>query len=296
MVILRRFEDGMAIPEKLDLLNTPPLSVVVGWLKPDDTFGAVEFNESWTTTKQRIDEMLGKIIKENFRIEKHSSYIDKNNVKTCTIHSKNLALNFKQWFGSNVYNKQLPEWVDELNKSQLTSLLDGYYHGDGYQRKNTQQATTASLKLISQLIRYNANLGRTVSLSNKGLNNYSMEYTFDNFKNKKIKHIGNYITYPIKNIHISKPKRGEERVYDLSVEDDHSFVVGNYNVHNCYRIGQENNVSVYYQLFRGTISLAMWYSLMKKQKNIDEILNKNDEHSERLSRLMGDLEENGLEL
>jgi len=290
------------LPKRILLTND--LLYAFGFFIADGWTSTKEGKSSTVNVCQKVNnpkmcdasEYIIKIIKENFRIEKHSSYIDKNNVKTCTIHSKNLALNFKQWFGSNVYNKQLPEWVDELNKSQLTSLLDGYYHGDGYQRKNTQQATTASLKLISQLIRYNANLGRTVSLSNKGLNNYSMEYTFDNFKNKKIKHIGNYITYPIKNIHISKPKRGEERVYDLSVEDDHSFVVGNYNVHNCYRIGQENNVSVYYQLFRGTISLAMWYSLMKKQKNIDEILNKNDEHSERLSRLMGDLEENGLEL
>lgn len=64
----------------------------------------------------------------------------------------------------------------------------------------------------------------------------------------------------------------------------------------CYRIGQKNNVSVYYQLFMGTISLAMWYSLMKKQKNIDEILNGSDDHSERLRHLMNDLEENGLEL
>jgi hypothetical protein len=64
----------------------------------------------------------------------------------------------------------------------------------------------------------------------------------------------------------------------------------------CYRIGQKNNVSVYYQLFIGTISLAMWYSLMRKQKNIDEILNRGDENSERLKLLMQDLEENGLEL
>ena len=63
-----------------------------------------------------------------------------------------------------------------------------------------------------------------------------------------------------------------------------------------YRIGQKNNVSVYYQLFRGTISLAMWYSLMSKQKNIDEILNAGDKHSERLTNLMNELEENGLEL
>lgn len=63
-----------------------------------------------------------------------------------------------------------------------------------------------------------------------------------------------------------------------------------------YRIGQKNNVSVYYQLFRGTISLMMWYSVMSKQKNIDEILTKGDKHSERMANLLGELKENDLKL
>ena len=63
-----------------------------------------------------------------------------------------------------------------------------------------------------------------------------------------------------------------------------------------YRIGQKNNVSVYYQLFKNTISFVMWYSLMHKQKNIDKILNRGNKDSARLSKLMSDLEENGLEL
>jgi SWI/SNF-related matrix-associated actin-dependent regulator 1 of chromatin subfamily A len=81
-----------------------------------------------------------------------------------------------------------------------------------------------------------------------------------------------YIIYPIKSLHISKPQRGKERVYDLSVEDDHSFVVGNYNVHNCYRIGQKNDVTVYYQLFEDTISNRMWETLSRKKQIISTII------------------------
>ena len=64
----------------------------------------------------------------------------------------------------------------------------------------------------------------------------------------------------------------------------------------CYRIGQTNNVSVYYQLFTGTVSLVMWYTLMRKQEVINKIIGKNDDHGIRLKMLMDDLEENGLEL
>ena len=268
----------VGLPNKIELTNDLLYAfgffIADGWTVLSDSKSAtVNICQKITNSKMYdAAEYIINIIKSSFGIEKHSDYIDKNNVKTCTIHSKNLTLNFKNWFGSDVYSKQLPEWVDELNNEQLTSLLDGYYHGDGYQRGKTQQATTASLKLVSQLIRYNANLGRTVSLTNKGINNYSIEYSFGDIANKKIKYIDGYIVYPIKNITISRPKRGEERVYDLSVEGDHSFIVGNYNVHNCYRIGQMSNVNVYYQLFRNSISIKMWDMLANKKTIINQII------------------------
>jgi hypothetical protein len=64
----------------------------------------------------------------------------------------------------------------------------------------------------------------------------------------------------------------------------------------CYRIGQKNNVSVYYQLFTGTISLVMWYTLMNKQEIINKIIGKKGDHGVRLKMLLEDLEENGLSL
>jgi superfamily II DNA or RNA helicase len=213
------------------------------------------------------------IIKEAFNIDSYEEYVDKNGCKTCTIYSKDLSINFNNWFGKGVKNKCLPDWVDELNVEQLENLLDGYYHGDGYRRKNTQQAVTASNKLGSQLIRYNANLGRGVTLKIVDNLYYNVEYTVDiNNKLNRIYKVGEHLTYPIKTIHISKPKRGEERVYDLSVKDDHSFVVGGYNVHNCYRIGQTSMVNIYYQLFEDTINTRMWYTLSRKRDIINQII------------------------
>lgn len=114
-------------------------------------------------------------------------------------------------------------------------------------------------------------------------------YVSDTFKNshsieqkngrlKKIIEKDGYILYPIKSLFFSKPKRGSERVYDLSVEDDHSFVVGNYNVHNCFRIGQKNDVIIYYQLFEKTISTKIWETLKYKTNVINTILNGSQEN------------------
>ena len=173
-----------------------------------------------------------------------------------------LSFNFNNWFGKGVKNKQLPDWVDELNNEQLESLLEGYYHGDGYKRNNQQEAVSVSPKLGSQLVRYNANLGRGVSLKIVNGKYYDVQYTIDmSNKLNRIYKIDDYITFPIKSLHVSKPKRGEERVYDLSVEDDHSFVVGNYNVHNCFRIGQKNDVST-----------RMWETLKNKKDVISTIM------------------------
>jgi len=44
-----------------------------------------------------------------------------------------------------------------------------------------------------------------------------------------------------------------------------------------YRIGQKNNVSVYYQLFEDTISTRMWYTLKHKKNVIDQIIGNNND-------------------
>lgn len=275
------------LPEKVELTNDLLYAfgffIAEGWLIDEDINKSSSVNICQKINNKKMYDAsvyIINIIKESFNIENHSEYIDNNNVKTCTIYSKNLAINFAKWFGKGVKNKKLPEWVDELNDEQLENLLEGFYHGDGHKRKNTQEAITASPILGAQLIRYNANLGRGVSLKIVDDKYYDVEYTTDtNNKLNRINKIGDYITFPIKSLYISKPKRGKERVYDLSVDEDHSFVVGNYNIHNCFRIGQKNDVNIYYQLFEDTITTRMWNTLKNKQTVINAILgDKKDEN------------------
>lgn len=228
------------------------------------------------------------IIKKSFNIENHSEYIDKKGIKTSTIYSKNLVKNFINWFGDSCENKKFPDWVDDLNNEQLNCLLDGFYHGDGYHRKNTQQCVTTSPILGSQLVRYNVNLNRGVILNIKEFDNikhktqFIIEYTIDN-KNTRIIKKDNYIIYPIISLLMKRPKHGDDIVYDLTIEDDNSFVVGNYNVHNCNRIGQKNVVNVYYPIFEDTIEINIYNIIQRKKNNIEQVMG-DGEYSESFAK------------
>jgi hypothetical protein len=62
MCILRRFPEGSFLHENLEDMTCEPLSTVVGWLKPDQNFGNITFNETWTTTDKRFDQKLSEIV------------------------------------------------------------------------------------------------------------------------------------------------------------------------------------------------------------------------------------------
>lgn len=71
MVVLRRFETGQMVPEKLDELNSEPKSTIVGWLKDEENFGEIGFNESWTTTDRPLHELIKDLINRSFNSAGH---------------------------------------------------------------------------------------------------------------------------------------------------------------------------------------------------------------------------------
>jgi hypothetical protein len=66
LAILRRFREGAFVPENLEEMKMCPISTIVGWIKPDQHFGHIGFNETWSKTETRFDQLLTKIIKDNF--------------------------------------------------------------------------------------------------------------------------------------------------------------------------------------------------------------------------------------
>lgn len=66
MAILRRYKDGVLVPETLDELGEEPISTIVGWIKSDQNFGNIGFGETWETTNKRFDILLNELVQRNF--------------------------------------------------------------------------------------------------------------------------------------------------------------------------------------------------------------------------------------
>ncbi len=69
MAILRRFQAESYLPENLEEIPYEPISTIIGWIKPDDNFGKIDFNESWTKTNKRFDVLLMEVISKQFGLD-----------------------------------------------------------------------------------------------------------------------------------------------------------------------------------------------------------------------------------
>jgi len=63
-----------------------------------------------------------------------------------------------------------------------------------------------------------------------------------------------------------------ERIWDLTVETDESFVVGNVAAHNCHRMGQRDSVTIQHLLLDGSIDARMIQTIVAKQEVLEKAL------------------------
>jgi intein/homing endonuclease len=244
-----------------------------GWVNENDVVICGHIKE-YKIVKKCIN-----IIRDVFGVDGYGERIEPNNNRcSCYTYSKELTINFENWFGKRAHNKKVPDFIFHLEPEKIKSFLRGYYDADVYERKNTQQASTVSNFLSYQLILLENMLGNTSTIRhNEDAKCWSFEYSINDKINrpKLIKNDNGNVHYPISEIKIYKPKRNDEIVYDLEIEDDSSFVVGLSTVHNCHRIGQKDTVWIYPLIFRETIDEYVFSVIEDKRaeimKGIDNI-------------------------
>lgn len=175
----------------------------------------------------------------------HFTKAEEKTVNKYIVSSKELVAFLKQ-FGKGAMNKHLTNTILDLPPHLLDHFLKGYFSGDGWYCENEGLYKCCSIsrlliygigQCVAKCYRrpfsiYKTELkpthvidGRTVQQNDI----YSLTFKKENRKQDKAFFENGYIWFPLQSIE----KCGIEEVFDIEVEEDHSFTVQNTIVHNC---------------------------------------------------------------
>lgn len=175
----------------------------------------------------------------------HYCLVEDRTVYKLQFSNKELAT-FLDCFGEGASNKRLPGFVFSLPVPLLKRLLDGYFDSDGHiDRNNVVTVSSVSRELIYGIAQCVAKVyhqpysiykrinsetaiieGRVVHQKNS----YTLCFRKEPAKVGEAFYENGYIWFPIREITILNEKK---EVFDITVEDDHSFTANGCIVHNC---------------------------------------------------------------
>lgn len=166
-------------------------------------------------------------------------------IRTATLFEcghQNLALWLVEHFGKLAHGKTLPTWAFSLSRTCRQSLLDGYLSADGHSDERATSATTVSkrlalgIRLLAESLGYRTSLGCSPQHANviegrkvnvrdlwtvRWENNASQRTAFADET-----HAWSLIKQIV-------PGHEQVEVFNLSVEEDESYVADGIVVHNC---------------------------------------------------------------
>lgn len=188
-----------------------------------------------------------------YKLKKLFNYSIYNARTTNNIHIpiKELGL-FCEQFGRGASNKKLTNTIIDLPLNLLESFIEGYESADGCITNKKHRISSVSRELIYGIAQciakiyktpykiYSYNYKNKCVIENRVCNqkkSYELVYKKEKCKQDKAFYEDGYIWYPIKEIEYI----GEEKVYDIEVENDHSFTVQNTIVHNCQDLSLAGN-------------------------------------------------------
>lgn len=172
--------------------------------------------------------------------------------KTCyrvTIYSKELC-EFVNRYGKYAHNKCIDAETMNLPLHLLNAFLQGYVDSDGCYVDTEYKITTTSKKLAYGLMQIVAKVHKRPSRIYKAKrpdkhiiegrevnqrNSYMVVWHTDKRKQDKAFYEDGYVWFPIKEITSTNRK---EFVYNLEVEEDHSYTANGAIVHNCQSVSQ----------------------------------------------------------
>lgn len=214
-------------------------------------------NEHYLSLSFHVDEVEyltdAKALIEKYFEKSPIENAPRQNGQTLVLSSTEVARTFAREFGSNVYEKHIPEWVSSADVSLLAELIKGMWRGDGSydEKKNMFRYNTVSSDLAYTFRDACLRLGVVASINVQerqsprkdmftvviaspfnpkfgeivGVNAPAGDLSGSPFSMDE-----NYLYVPIKEITIQEM---ETEVYNFSVEEDESYVAEGVVSHNC---------------------------------------------------------------
>jgi intein/homing endonuclease len=277
------FTNGNYVPVKRDIPLCDEVLFIFGWYLAEGFSSTIGDKGRFVSLSGHVKErpILENILewsKKYFGVS-GSIYGPKKNAIELRLYSSELAEWFESIFGQNAYKKRIPqEWMETWDKELLWKIFQAYIEGDGYKRNKQVEWVTVSgclamqTILIAGMMGYNPTMRQVEKGKNKG--HWIGGYTVDGKSCSDMinKSIDGFNVLPVVGVNTYIEKSKQCRVYDLTVEDDHSFVVGRSIVHNCHRIGQKNVVNVINFICKDTIEERIRGVLYNKSKISSEVL------------------------
>lgn len=162
-----------------------------------------------------------------------------------TCHRREIVQYLQQHFGHRAENKTIPGWALSLQLHERSALINGYLAGDGYEGEDLAECSTVSRKLAFGLKALLQSVGHTACV-------YVSPAHDTQIKGRTVK--GNFDVYKVKfrrcpdpahrqtftvGCHEFAPVRevfesgATAEVFNISVEEDESYVAEGIVVHNC---------------------------------------------------------------
>ena len=178
----------------------------------------------------------------------HYSLTEEKTVYKFNFSNREFAV-FCRQFGRGAKNKIVPSFVFDLPVEAIAAFLGGYFDSDGCSIGKIRKATTTSRELaygigalIAKLnnapfsIYKEARPERYTIEGRDVLQNDTYTVVYRDVERRESFYEDGYLWFPIKKIYQTGEKK---RVYDIEVEEDHSFTANGCIAHNCQDFSRE---------------------------------------------------------
>lgn len=156
---------------------------------------------------------------------------ENNSVQVCATSSL-LAAWLRKTLGEGAHDKAIPmEWIERLSDDALRALLTGIFDGDGYLEGTGQMLTTVSEGLAYSAALAIERLGDVASL--KKYDAWKVGWRPAN--SSHVVEMSGTRSY----VQSAETRKYSGLVYNLEVEEDHSYVCEGVAVHNCWKISDQ---------------------------------------------------------